>query len=259
MNAHKLLELSPRNWDLRAPFALGTLSVLALVTLTVPASAGIITNGSFENTNGAASSYEIDSANLPGWTNGSGAPVALNCLVLASDVSDPCGVASFDSSDVFWTNPTLSPDGGNFIAVDSDPSFSAALSQTLTGLVVGDTYDVSFYQGAAQFKAATGNTTDLWAVTLGSETLDSAIMDDASKGVVAWESQSLDFTATSTTEVLSFFAEGTPSGGPPTALLDGVSVTGTESSPTPEPVMWAAVGTALAGFVVARRRQHRRS
>src|ERR1700683_3813281 len=42
-----------------------------------------------------------------------------------------------------------SPDGGNMVAADGDPLFSAAFSQTITGLTVGGSYSLSFYQAAA--------------------------------------------------------------------------------------------------------------
>jgi hypothetical protein len=259
MNIPRLLELSGRRRVWRETLALGALSVLALATVTAPAKATTILNGSFENTNGATSSYEIDSTNLPGWTNGSSNPQLLNCVVISTDIGDPCGLANGNVGDVFWTNPTVSPDGGNFIAIDSDSNFSVALSQTLTGLVVGGIYDISFYQGAAEFKAVSGPTTDFWAVTFGGQTLDSTTMSDANKGVVPWQAQTLQFTATSTSQLLTFFAVGTPSGGPPTALLDGVTISTQTIQSIPEPSTWALVSTALVGFVVLRRRHHKRS
>jgi hypothetical protein len=236
-----------------------SLSVLGLATLATPAGATAIINGSFTNVNGATGSYQIDSTNLPGWSNGSTAPQLLNCVVLATDIGDPCGLAASNPDDVFWVNPSVSPDGGNFIAVDADPNYSLAISQMLTGLVVGSIYTVDFYQGAAQFKAVSGPTTEYWAVSFGSTTLDSTTMDNASEGVVGWESQSLEFTATATSELLSFFAVGTPVGGPPTALLDGISITGQTSQPTPEPAMYWLVGAGLTGIITVRRRQQKRS
>ncbi|UAJ11857.1 PEPxxWA-CTERM sorting domain-containing protein [Polymorphobacter megasporae] len=55
--------------------------------------------------------------------------------------------------------------------------------------------------------------------------------------------ESFTFTATGTTEVLSFLALGTPEGKPPFSLLDGVSGT------VPEPATWAMMigGLGLVG------------
>jgi hypothetical protein len=47
---------------------------------------------------------------------------------------------------------------------------------------------------------------------------------DPSNGFTGWRYTTLIFTATSTSEVLSFLAVGTPSGEPPFSLLDGVSM-----------------------------------
>ena len=258
MKAQVVLGLTGRNGFLRGPLATAGLYILASALLAAPAMATTIINGSFESVGGASASYEIDQSNLPGWTNGSSTPELLNCVVLSTDISDPCGLASSNSGDVFWTNPTVSPDGGNFIAIDADPSFSDAIDQMLSGLVVGDIYVVDFYQGAAQFRAVSGMTTDYWAVTLGSQSEDSDIMQDNTKSVVPWEAQSLQFTATSPIELLSFLAVGTPTGAPPTALLDGVSITDI-SSQAPEPALWALVAFALLGVIVVSRRQYKRS
>jgi hypothetical protein len=61
-------------------------------------------------------------------------------------------------------------------------------------------------------------------------------------------SQTFTFTATSSSEVLSFFAQGTPNGDPPTALLDGVSL-----AYIPEPDSWALIIVGVAGLGAAAR------
>ena len=66
-------------------------------------------------------------------------------------------------------------------------------------------------------------------------------------------SQSLSFTATGSTELLSFLAGSGPSGLPPTAPLDGVTTTA-----VPESATWMLI---ISGFgiigVSARRRRDR--
>jgi len=86
-------------------------------------------------------------------------------------------------------------------------------------------------------------------VELGSEIQFSTVMDDANHGAVGWMSQSLTYTATASTELLSFIAVGTPNGEPPFALLDGVSVT----ADAPEPGTSALIGIGLLAIPMARR------
>jgi len=50
---------------------------------------------------------------------------------------------------------------------DRDIPVSTTLYQTVSGLVVGQSYAVSFYQAAAQFTDRTGKTTEQWDVSLG--------------------------------------------------------------------------------------------
>ena len=65
----------------------------------------------------------------------------------------------------------------------------------------------------------------------------------------------MTFTADSTTDVLSFLANGTPSGVPPFALLDGVSMNAVTSVPEPASAAMLLTGlVGLAGFVRRRRK-----
>jgi hypothetical protein len=142
------------------------------------------------------------------------------------------------------------PTGGNAIAIDGDSSYSQKLSQTISGLVPGNTYALGFYQGAAQQKGTTGPTTEQWQVSLGSQTIESTLMSNPSQGYTPWMPQILNFTATNSSEVLSFLAQGTPAGEPPVVLLSNVSLTA-----VPEPVSLSILGIPLVAVVAARRRR----
>ena len=150
------------------------------------------------------------------------------------------------------TLPATDPAGGNFIAADGAYEVGA-VSQTINGLTVGNAYVLNFYWAAAQQQSYTGATTENWAVSLGSQTFTTPTYNLPSKSFSGWMSQSFTYTATGTSETLSFLAGGTPSGQPPFSLLGGVSL-----ALVPEPSAWVllvgcgAVATVLG--VIRRRR-----
>jgi len=137
-------------------------------------------------------------------------------------------------------NITAPPQGGDFLAVDPVYQNAGSLSQTLTGLLVGKEYTVSFYDAAAEQSPYTGASNDQWQVKLGSQTQDASKISILSKGFSGWVQESLNFTATSTSEVLQFAATGGPLGEPPLALLGDVSV-----APTPEPSSIFGLGAVI--------------
>ncbi len=217
--------------SLRRSAVLG-FAVLAFLALALSAQAGnLVVNGGFETTTGNTSSFQM--------SPGTGGPFAPDNWTFSGGI----GCVSFPASAQSQTNacgPSLSslypgwtesPNGGNFVVIDGDPNWHGSLSQSIS-VVNGQSYQVSFYQAAAQFEYLNGATTEQWQVCLGSTCQDSALMNNASHGFVPWERQTLTFTANTTgDEVLSFLSEGTPDGEPPAVLLDGVSM----NAATPEP------------------------
>jgi hypothetical protein len=158
--------------------------------------------------------------------------------------------------------PSTSPAGGNYLAADSQSAFDVPLTQTVSGLQVGGTYDLSFYYAAAQFRFFDGSlwngpTDSFWQVSLGSQTFDTQDLSIASHGFSGWKLGGFTFTATSPTEVLSFLASSNVGSVnlPPVALLDGVSLS-TPSS-TPEPSTWAMMLLGFAGLGYAGYRSRR--
>ncbi len=149
------------------------------------------------------------------------------------------------------------PGGGNIIADDGAYN-AAAISQTITGLTPGAEYAVGFYWAGAQQTGFTGANTEQWQVTLGSQTLSTAVVDNNSEGFTGWMQQTLTFTATSASEALSFLAVGTPvsPSEPPFALLTDVTF-----AQTPEPgtlgLMLTGFGLIGAGVLRSRRRAKR--
>ena len=150
------------------------------------------------------------------------------------------------------------PGGGNFIAADGAYN-PGAITQTINGLTIGNVYTLSFYwAGAQQYGASyTSATTENWTVTLGNQSQTTKTVSVVNKGFSGWMQQTFDYTATSTSETLSFLAAGTPTGQPPFSLLGGVTL-----NVVPEPSTWMLfVGLGAAGTVISivrRRRLSRR-
>ena len=160
----------------------------------------------------------------------------------------------------FVTVPGVSPNGGNYIALDGDQgspvgstttSYSSSVWQTIGGLTVGAMYSLTFYQAAAQQSGTSGATTERWSVTFGTGAAQlSTIMNNASGGTVAWNQQTMIFVATAASQTLNFFSVGTPSGQPPVVLLDGISLT-----QVPEP---AGLAVFALGLLVLLAKKWRR-
>jgi hypothetical protein len=227
------------------------------------AAQNLIQNGGFETVpSGTTQSYEIavnstasPTSSLPYWSTGSNTS-GINCLVYGG-VNNMCGSGYLNSGveATFWVFPGVSPNGGNFVGADSAATYHNSISQSVSGLVVGQEYNLTFYQAAAQQKGFSGTTTDQWQVTFGSSpNQDSTLMNVATESDVAWNSQSMLFTASATTETLTFLALGTPNSDPPFALLDGVSLIS-----VPEPASIALLGFGVAGIAGLRRRRARAS
>jgi hypothetical protein len=146
--------------------------------------------------------------------------------------------------------PATSPTGGYFIAQDSDFQQSA-IYQTINGLTPGNSYTVSFWWAAAQQYTFYGPNQSQWQVSLGAQTQSTAFAAIPSQGFSGWMNQSFTYTATSSSEVLSFFANGSPPV-PPFALLDGVTLNANSS--VPEPGTITLIATGAMGVIGAVRR-----
>ncbi len=79
-----------------------------------------------------------------------------------------------------------------------------------------------------------------------------------SQSFAGWTNFTQIFTATSSSQVLSFLATGGPLGLPPFALLDGVSLTEVtpEVASVPVPAALPLMASGLIGLVGLRRRKN---
>lgn len=102
---------------------------------------------------------------------------------------------------------------------------------------------MSFAWAGAQEYARNVPSTAQWKVSLGATTQSTAVVNVASHGFSGWMNQTFTYVATGSSQVLSFLANGTPTGSPPFALLANVSVT-----QVPEPAAMPVMLVALQGW-----------
>lgn len=207
------------------------------------AQTNLVTNGSFETVNGAytvagnaqllqfSGSGGSNSSFLPGWTVGGSA------------------VASGYTSD-FWTTANVGafgtpPDGTHYLYMSSGAGGTNWLSQTVSGLTVGNTYQVSYWQSAT----AGYGTTPSWDVTLGGSTFNGPAITSYGN----FQQVTTTFVATASSELLKFNQVGI--GAPQYVALDGISLT--QVATVPEPSAALLVGAAGFAILVRRRRSAR--
>ena len=228
------------------------------------AQSNLVTNGSFTSLGSLNSTNSQIAAGspstLPGWSSTVvGTSGGIACVMIG--VSNPanatpmCGTGYGTVSNAPYTYGTLTifpgapPGGGNVLAADSSSMYEQSISQTIGNLVVGATYTLTFQQAGAQQAGWTGNTTDQWDVTFGASTQDSTLMSLTTANDVAnWASQTMIFTATATSQTLTFLASGTPASDPPFALLSDISLT----KNVPEPLGFSVFSTCIAGLAGIR-------
>ena len=235
----------------RTLLAAGFAAMTLLAAHTASAQTNLVTNGSFAIT-GGSQSYQFGTyggttsigESLPGWASTSYAYVFTPTSTVATGAYGNLSLYSKTTTPSNSFN-NASPTGGNFIAEDSSYGTSP-ITQTVTGLVSGQSYSLSFNWAGAQQTGFTGATSDLWQVSLGGGISQSTpTVNDVSTGFTGWMHQTMTFVATSTSEQLSFLAYGTPgSSQPPFALLANVSLVA-----APEPAGIAIMLVGIAGMV----------
>jgi hypothetical protein len=273
MDGHVNLNNNLLKWAFRNSAA--ALAAIAVSVCMPSAQASLsFTNGSFDTlnctslpatcTNGAG---QLDyNTNATGWTNTStGGNLGYNFLYTSAS-SATSGAAGNQGNVALWpgTSPALTgpPAGGpNFIA-DDGAYESSAIQQVISGMTIGRNEIVTFYWAGGQQTGFSGITTEQWQVSLidgvTPTTQSTTAVTDPSHSFTGWMFQTFSFTATNTTETLSFLAIGTPisPSEPPFVLLSDVNVT---EAPEPRTFGMVLGGAGLILLCAFRSRIRRKA
>jgi hypothetical protein len=157
-------------------FALGFVA-LGLSFSTQPAKADPalpnLENLNFLSYSGSAPKNYFTTVDPTGWTGGSGLIFITDSNTSSSDPNSPCGSTYLQT---YGCPSHLAITGGyNVVEADGNPSFESGFNYEVTGLTVGDTYTLSFYQAASQQTGFSGATTEQWIVALGTAGLTDTI------------------------------------------------------------------------------------
>jgi hypothetical protein len=236
---------------------------LALFALAMPASAAtnLVKNGSFESNGGpGATEYGTYRITLDDWFISPRGFMGLDTEANAKTNVGPEPILLWGASPDYPSDNgfTGSPDGGYFWVADGHPGFRGYLQQDITGLTVGEIYDLSFYYAHAQEGCGpcNGDTRQAWHVYLGNDLLlQTDFIDVPPHGFKGWYKATQSFTASAITQTLQFWADG-GNGAPPMALLDGVKVMAQNEplTPTPGPLPLMGFGVSLAWSNRLRKR-----
>ena len=256
------------------------LSLLGVPALANPVLPGL-TNLNFLSYTGSAPKNSFNAVDPIGWTGGTGLIYIDAPGTSTTSPVTACGTIYLST----WGCPsTLNiPGGYNEVQADGNPAFESGFNYTVHGLTPGQTYALSFYQAASQqgpnSGAFTGATTEQWIVALGTTGLTdcagclgngnssysnadpnasiakTTLMTTPSEGLTDWNYVTINLTADSATDVLSFLAwgdNGNTANLPPMVFLTGVNSPGGLSAPEPENLVLLG-GAVLAVCLVIRR------
>ena len=213
-----------------APIAFAALLLVSSAHAAQPAVVNGSLNGSIEN-----------NAVPSGWTILAGTPDLM-------DATDNVGLANVQR---FGATPNASPDGGTWVGLGTDASYTERFGQVINNLTVGQSYTVSWYAGNFGYSAAANSYLGQNAINV---LIDGASIGSGTQLAVGsnWYQQSLTFVANASSQQLAFTL-ATPEKA--YMSIDGIAIQ-TATAPVPEPGSWALMGLGLLAVgVVARRRQ----
>lgn len=209
----------------------------ALLIVSSAHAAPVVVNGSL--------SGSIENNGVPsGWTILEGTPDLMDAL-------DNIGMANVLR---FGATPNASPDGGTWVGLGADTSYTERFGQMLSGLTIGQAYTVSWYAGNFGYASSVAANSYLGANAI-SMMVDGSVIGSGSAMSVGsnWYQQSLTFVASSNSQLLSFKLATSEKA---YVSIDGIAIQQATTTPVPEPETWALMGLGLCALgLIGRRRQ----
>lgn len=223
--------------------------IIAALLLSGAANATLLSfaNGDFEGYLGNTNIH--NSAVPPGWTTTGGTP----------DTFD--GNTNFGS--YTWASSST---GGDFLhGIGDQPTWSeSAVQDSLSGLVIGQQYEISFEQSIS--RSVWSETGGFWRIMFGGEVQDSAMMSIPDFGVFdGWTWQTMIFTATAEVQNLQVMAVSDTDNmrtdigidsfylGNPGENPDNPDTPRNPSTSIPEPSSILLLGLAIIGMASRRK------
>ena len=137
------------------------------------------------------------------------------------------------------------PFGRQFIEIHGD-----GVSQSISGLVSGSTYDLSYYATASSWEGYSGTAQIIASIAGVNDIFTYTLLGTNPYGSIAfpWQERKVRFAANAPTATLTFHATGAP--GIPISVIDNISI-----NAIPEPSSWLVlIGLTVVGTLSNRAR-----